>query len=142
MTTKQLDRIYVVNELRRYAHPSVYHSLLSLSTPALYGVLSFYENGGTNKEIRAFKNHVDSLSRGLEATLLRLEVSAEAMNEANRFIQQDVMTAMDRLVRRKKVHVGIIAIVAVITMFIATLGLMETTGLIDIIRGMFITHLY
>lgn len=38
-----MNRIQIINELRKYAHPSWYHSLLELPTYSLKIILDFYQ---------------------------------------------------------------------------------------------------
>ncbi len=46
-----LKREKVIDELRRFAHPSWFHSLLTKDTVYLQALLGYYLQGGTEKEI-------------------------------------------------------------------------------------------
>lgn len=54
---ESMSRFEVIQDLRYYAHPTWYHSLLSWSTPRLKALLVFYredaKEGTSRNEIRA-----------------------------------------------------------------------------------------
>lgn len=40
---KTMDRIELINELRRYAHPQHYHAIIRWETEYLRGILAYYK---------------------------------------------------------------------------------------------------
>jgi len=41
-----MERAEIIQELRKYAHPSWYQQLLNKDTPTLKALLAYYKNGG------------------------------------------------------------------------------------------------
>lgn len=46
---KKMTRWEIIQELRKYAHPSWFHSLMDRTTPTLRALLFYYQNGGTEE---------------------------------------------------------------------------------------------
>ena len=46
----QQTRTEIIQELRKYAHPSWYHQLLNKDTNTLRSLLAYYKNGGVKGE--------------------------------------------------------------------------------------------
>lgn len=49
----ELNRMQIIFELAKYAHPDWYHNLLGWPTEALRGLLIYYEKGGESKHLFA-----------------------------------------------------------------------------------------
>lgn len=144
MKTQQLDRIYIVNELRRYAHPSIYHSLLQLSTEALHGVLTFYEHGGSSADII---KHQNDIQRGLNCSyLMGLDFATRSIIACELERTSERMMALREVRGRSRgtTPTFIVAIIWLLVLLIAGTMLyliFDALNVSDFIQGMFITHL-